>query len=269
MSMSYRNIVVMLLATACGGHPLQALLRGFGRNGLDAQATSRLLTLRHTFKSGVLVHVRLQNVLQALANSRTVDTNDTLHESAAAKLPASAVLRLLKGLRRILLAMPTPKPTVWTGYPANSTYTLELIQYKQAVVEKWCRERIKPIDVDLDVGCNTGSYSGVLAKYARQVIPIDADMPCIDEFYRCRENNVLSLVVDFTDPTPPGGWAQAEGQAFSERIRPDWSIWLAVIHHLAIDNGIKLDAVVQQIAASAEKMIVKFVAPEDDMVRAF
>lgn len=263
-----RTMLFPLLAAVYGEHGLQVLLRGFGRQGLDAKSTSRLIGWRKSFAPGVLVHVRLQSLLHGMSGGARAAPDAPGDNAAAAGLSAPALLSLLRSLRRALIAMPQPKSTPWTGYRVTSTYSEQQLQHKRAVVERWCQAYIRDTDVALDVGCNTGDYSDLLARHAHQVISIDADMPCVDEIYRRKASNILPLVIDFSDPTPAGGWALNEQLAFAERIRPDWSIWLAVIHHLAVHNGIRLDEVVRQIAQTSRTLIIEFVAPEDDMVRA-
>jgi len=120
----------------------------------------------------------------------------------------------------------------------------------------------------MDVGCNTGVYARLAAARARQVIAIDADMPCIDEIWRTAPPNILPLVVDFADATAPSGWALREQRAFSSRVRPYVSLWLAVVHHLAIRNGIRLEQVCRGILAVSPLLVIEFVDPEDEMVRA-
>jgi ribosomal protein L11 methylase PrmA len=186
----------------------------------------------------------------------------------SASITADSVLRLVAGLRRALIALPTPARTAWTGYRCTSTYSAEQSALKQAVIGQWCTAHVTRRHAALDVGCNTGDYSRLLADHAGLVIGIDADGPCIDEVYRQGLDNVLPLVVDAASPTPAVGWAYGEQSAFDARVRPDWSVWLAVIHHLAIHNGVRLDEVVRRMAATSPRLIVEFVAPEDAMVRA-
>lgn len=254
-----------LLACAYGRVSLNPLLKGSGRNGMTALLTSRLLRGTASFRPGVFTHVHLQRILQRFIDRFGMP--DLAKEQVSA-VSSMAVLNMVRGLRTALEKMPAPKPTAWTNYVTTSTYSAEQFERKQAVVAQWLASHVSPEDVVLDVGCNTGAYSRIAAAHARQVIAIDADMPCIDEIWRSAPSNLLPLVVDFADATPPGGWALREQHAFIDRVRPDISLWLAVIHHLAIHNGIRLPEVCREILRTSRLLIVEFVDPEDDMVKA-
>lgn len=260
-----RTMLFPLLSSCYGGVPLQVILKGFGPSGMDSPSAARLLRGRAIFKPGVWMHVRLQALLQRTADrQRGTSTGAEL----ATSMNGEAVLRMLAGLRTALLALPALSQSSWTDYRFTSTYTPEQIQAKHAIVEQWCRAHVRKDELALDVGCNTGEYSELLACHAGKVISIDADMSCIDRLYRRQIPGVLPLVVDAAAPTPASGWALAEQRDFMARVRPDWSIWLAVIHHLSIHNGVRLDAVVAWMLTISPRLIVEFVAPEDAMVRA-
>lgn len=260
-----RTMLFPLLASAYGRLPLQPLLKGHGLVGMDSATASRLLSGRASFKPGVLMHVHIQSWLQGLADRRR--SSGTANQLTAG-IGADAVLQMVAGLRRVLESIPTPAPTTWTGYRFTSTYTEAQLADKRKIIDSWCDTHMLSTDLVMDVGCNTGDFSEVLAGHAGQVISIDADMACIDDLYRRAVPRVLPLVVDASAPTPAAGWFLNEQQPFPQRARPDLSVWLAVIHHLAIHNGVRLDEVVRGIVGTSPQMIVEFVAPEDEMVRA-
>lgn len=260
-----QTMLFPLLSAAYGGMPLNTLLKGTGRLGITSALTSRLLGGRASFRSGVFVHVHLQRVLQSFIDR--FGMADLSQEQVSA-MSSQAVLNLVKSLRFALEKLPAPQQTAWTGYTRTSSYSEEQLERKRLLVETWLSMHIGRTDVVLDVGCNTGSYSRVAAAYARQVIAIDADMPCVDEIWRTAPSNILPLVVDIADQTPGGGWALSEQRPFLSRVQPDASLWLAVIHHLAIRNGIRLPEVCKEILKTSPLLIIEFVDPEDSMVQA-
>lgn len=260
-----RTMLFPLMVSAYAQQPLQTLLKGFGQAGLDSASAARMLRGWASFKPGVLMHVRLQAWLQRMADRQR---GPSAGSEFVATMGKDAVLRMVTGLRDALTAMPVPNPSGWTDYRFTSTYTAEQVSAKHAVVEQWCLAHVHKDDLAVDVGCNTGEYSELLAAHAGQVVSIDADMSCVDRLYQRRVPGVLPLVVDVAAPTPASGWALGEQRSFTERVRPDWSVWLAVIHHLSIHNGVRLDAVVAWMLTVSPQLIVEFVAPEDEMVQA-
>lgn len=259
-----RTMLFPLMASAHTGLPLTPLLRGHSLEGMPASTAAHLLKGRATLQPGVFLHVRLQAWLHASSHGKkAMPANE---RQLTDSVTADALKRMVRGIRRALEALPVPAKTAWTGYRTNSTYTEYQLEDKRATVDRWCAAGMTRSDTVLDVGCNTGDYSRLLAKHAGQVIGIDADAPCVDELYLAHQVNILPLVVDFSSQTAPAGWALGEQRAFRDRVKPDWSVWLAVIHHLAIHNGVRLDEVVREMAGTSSHLIVEFVAPEDEMV---
>jgi SAM-dependent methyltransferase len=259
-----RTMLFPLMASAHTGLPLTPLVKGHGLDGMPASTAARLLKGRASLRPGVLLHVRLQAWLHtASLAKKAIPANQ---RQLADHVTTDTVLRMMRGLRRALEALPTPAKTAWTGYRTTSTYTAKQLEDKRTTIDRWCAAGMTRAHTVLDVGCNTGDYSRLLAKHAKQVIGIDADAPCVDELYLAHQDNILPLVVDFSAQTAPAGWALGEQRAFRDRVKPDWSVWLAVIHHLAIHNGVRLDEVVREMANTSRDLIVEFVAPEDEMV---
>ena len=260
-----QTMLFPLFASAYGGVSMNLLLRGAGRSGLDAALTSRLLPSSAAVRSGVFTHVHLQRILQRFVDRFGMPA---LSNEQVATVSSRAVLSMVKKLRAAIERMPVPEATAWTGYVQTSTYTAEQFEQKKRLVSRWLVEHLGSDAVVLDVGCNTGAFSRLAATRARQVIAIDADMPCIDEIWCTAPSNVLPLVVDFADATPATGWALDEQKSFTQRVRPDASLWLAVIHHLAIHNGIRLAEVCRGILRTSRLLLIEFVDPEDEMVKA-
>lgn len=260
-----QTMLFPLLVSAYGGVPLNLVLKGCGRNGLPASLAAKWLRGRAAFRPGVFTHVRLQTWLQRFIDRFGMPA---LSEGQVSTVSADAVLRMVAGLRRVLQRMPTPASTAWSQYVGTSTYSVEQTDRKKALVEAWLGTKMPEPRVVLDVGCNTGTYAKVAAARVRQVIAVDTDMACVDELWRTRTPNILPLVVDLSDPTPAAGWALSEQRSFPSRVKPDVSLWLAVIHHLAVHNGIRLPEVVRRLLATSPWVVIEFVDPEDEMVRA-
>ena len=74
-------------------------------------------------------------------------------------------------------------------------------------------------------------------------------------------------MVDITNPTPPFGWRGRERAAFIDRVKPSFSTWLAVLHHLCLGLGLPLDQVVGLIYEFSEASVVEFVSLADPMAQ--
>lgn len=167
---------------------------------------------------------------------------------------------LIQGLK------PRQQPAVWANYYDQTILSNDYLTAKQQVLEEWLQS-LHPARV-IDVGCNTGSFSLLAAKYAKEVIAFDADAPSVDQlFCKTQSENIAgiySLVADFSNPTPALGWANAERSALLDRLRGDVVLALALVHHLAIAGNLPFHYLSECFARICTgRLIVEFVPKSD------
>ena len=78
-----------------------------------------------------------------------------------------------------------------------------------------------------------------------------------------REQNILPLFCDLTNPTPGLGWANKERGSFSQRGPVDLILALALIHHLAISGNLPLNYIAEYFSRLGSNLIIEFI-PKDD-----
>ena len=100
---------------------------------------------------------------------------------------------------------------------------------------------------------------------------VDGDHAVIDalarRLARQGEHVILPLVGDLADPSPGRGWRGAERRAFDDRGRPDLTLALALVHHLAITRNVPLAELVDWLAAAGGSVVVEWVEPSDPQAR--
>jgi hypothetical protein len=78
-------------------------------------------------------------------------------------------------------------------------------------------------------------------------------------------SNILPLCVDISDPTPAAGFRNAEHASFTERMRADLVVALALVHHLVLGKNLPLAGVARYFAELAgEHLLVEFVPLSDE-----
>jgi hypothetical protein len=82
-----------------------------------------------------------------------------------------------------------------------------------------------------------------------------------------KEQNILPLVLDLTNPSPALGWDNAERDSFGTRGPVDMVLALAVIHHLAISNNVPLSQLADFFAAHCKWLVIEFVPKSDSQVQ--
>lgn len=243
------------------GDLLRGRIAGFPVGELDVLATGRTV-----LRKGVPSHVKLRAALERRADSMSAGSRRTVGK---AELPRAAVARSLDKMRELVAGLTSQRPSRWSGYEEATPYATEEAEAKSAFVARAAAES-RGHDMALDVGANEGRYTRALAGHFGTVVAIDNDAGVVDAMYRSARADgfdVVSLVVDVTNPTPAFGWRGRERPAFVDRVRPDFATWLAVVHHLALTGGIPLDQLAALVVDLSEEAVVEFVSPEDPMVR--
>ena len=122
----------------------------------------------------------------------------------------------------------------------------------------------------IDLGANDG-YFGLLFNEDKLVIATDSDSNCINHLYLKIKGegkaNLLPLVINLTTPSPAIGWANAERESMSARLKADLVLALALIHHLAIANNVPLQMIADWLQPMAPYLIIEFVPKSDEKVK--
>jgi SAM-dependent methyltransferase len=250
-----------LIVQAYGGIPFRPWLRG-EMDGITPAQANRALGLRHKLRWAPLVHVTLQSWL---------DKSKLAEGLTEAPRPVSkrTLARLLGSLRGFVSKLkPRPEHSPWAVYGDDPGYQQEAQAAKCAFIERTL-DRVKPSMV-WDLGCNTGTYALLAARRSKAVVAMDRDEAAVSVLYRLAAQdapNVLPLVMDLCNPSPNRGWAQAERKGLAERGPADVVLCLALLHHLVLDAGIPLPAVLEWLAGIGRSAIIEYPSPEDPRVR--
>lgn len=236
-------------------------------DGLPIGVLGRLLRGRAGLRKGVLSHVRIRNFFESRAAG--MDTSDR-RDVGSATLARSAIVASMQKMRSLVAGLQSDAPSTWVDYESALPYEESAIAEKTRFVGDAARNAATK-GLAVDVGANAGRFTKLLAEHFDLVVGIDSDQGAIDGLYRSvhrtEVQNITPLVVDVTNPTPAFGWRSRERAALSERLRPDFATWLAVVHHLCLGVGIPLDEVVGQVFDFSSEAVVEFVAADDPMAR--
>jgi hypothetical protein len=121
-----------------------------------------------------------------------------------------------------------------------------------------------------DIGANVGTFSRISSQRDMFTIAFDLDPFAVEMNYRNMRaeniDNLLPLVMDFTNPSPGLGWANAERESLIKRGPADALLALALIHHLVIGNNIPLSKLASFFQANCIWLIIEFIPKEDPQV---
>ena len=256
-----------LLLQAYKGVPFQPWLRG-SLDGIGPQELRRVLSARDLLRPGVLAHVVLHARLERRHAESDRDVQGDLRRAGFRKeLIVANVRRLEKLVRRLRWE---PGRTEWSEYGATTSYTESDAARKEAFVREAAARRSRGLVWDL--GCNEGRHARIAAEHARTVVALDADAAVVDRLYRQLaaegSTGILPLVGDLTDPSPGLGWRGRERLPLEARGRPDLTLCLAVLHHVAIGGNIPVPEFLDWLAGLRTEVVLEFPTRDDPRVAA-
>jgi hypothetical protein len=257
-----------LMLTAFRGVPFQPWLRG-SLEGIAPADAARLLGRRDRLRRGVMTNV----VLHARLERRyaAVQGREVKRELRGAGFGAELVKANVRKMRKLVDRLRwEPGESAWTSYGEADGYAAPDREAKAAFVRVAAGRRARRLAWDL--GANDGDYARIAADAGcESVLAMDADHPTVELLYRALrdegERRILPLVMDVCDPSPARGWRGRERSALLDRGRPDLTLCLALVHHLAITRNVPLPDVVAWLHALGGDLVVEFPTREDPMVR--
>lgn len=260
------HFLAPLMLEAYAGIPFQRMLHG-KTDGVPIGDLNRLLRGRAGINKGILTHVRLRSLIERRAAGMGTEERRDVSKMA---LPTTAIARTMGKLRTLVADLESNAPSTWAGYEEALPYEVESTQSKADFVRD-AAMAASSHKLAIDVGANAGLFTKILSEHFDQVLGIDNDPGAIDALYastsEAQIDNLTPLVVDITNPTPAFGWRGKERLAFTDRVSPDFSSWLAVLHHLCLGIGIPLSEVVAQIFEFSSEAVVEFVDLADPMAQ--
>jgi ribosomal protein L11 methylase PrmA len=186
------------------------------------------------------------------------------------KLSRAGFIGIMNSLERAVKGLKwNPRDSEWSDYYLNTNYTSEAFEEKGEIVRKFLL-RSNPRTV-WDVGANTGRFSRLASDNGIETIAFDVDPAAVEKNYISvklnKEDNILPLVSDLTNPSPGIGWQNTERASLIERGPADTLIALALVHHLVISNNLSFSKIANFMQTVCEWLIIEFVPKRDSQVQ--
>lgn len=232
--------------------------------GIPLDLASRLLPIRTFFSPSLLSHLHFHAKAQQKFSGREISYKEH-------KINRKALFALVDNLKSTVEGMELRKvPTTWADYYEKGTYTPQALQNKKKLLKE-ILDRVGGRKI-WDLGANIGIFSEVAAEKAEFVLSLDFDPVAVEANYlKTKEKglkNVLPLVMDLSNPSPPLGWASRERYSLLERGPADVLLVLALIHHLVFSHNLPFSKIASFFSFSAGRVaVIEFVPPYDPQSR--
>ena len=235
-------------------------------DGVPLDLASQLLPGSTRFSFGLAVHIHQH----AAAQKRYAGKKVKLETATNARFNKMALLGLVDSLEGAVKGLNwKPAGTEWAEYYDATNYSDAAFEHKRELVGKFV-EHVQPKSV-WDMGANNGVFSRVAGDKGVFTLSCDIDPAAVEQNYRFvkekKEENLLPLVVDLTNPSPALGWSNEERQSLEQRGPADLVLALAVIHHLAISNNVPLPQLAAYFARLGSWLVIEFVPKSDSQVQ--
>lgn len=231
-------------------------------DGIPLELATKLLPGRAKFKPGFAMHIVL--------HGRAQKAKATEHKAPTQTVRQASLEAIVDSLERTVKKLkPRKAATEWGDYYDKTNYTANAADKKARAITKL----IQPLRVRtvLDLGGNNGRYSRVLNELGIFTVCSDIDPNAVEANYRFtrqnKENLMLPLLVDLTNPGGALGWANAEREPVHERLQSDVVMALALIHHLAISNNLPFSHIAEYFKKLGIYLVLEFVPKEDSQVQ--
>lgn len=268
---AYRQFCMLflypLMFQAFKGIHFQPWLRG-AIDGITPGQARAVMSARDRLRRGVLTNVHLHSRLElryAALEGRTAKA-----QVRRAGFNSELILANVRRLRKLVARLDwDPGSSGWTDYREASTHLHADAEDKAAFVAGGAGAHHRRLVWDL--GANDGAYARIAARSADHVLAMDVDHPTVERLYRAlreeEEKRILPLVMDVCDPSPALGWRGRERGTLADRGRPDLTLCLALVHHMAITRNVPLREIVDWLASLGGTVLVEFPERTDPMVQ--
>jgi hypothetical protein len=232
-------------------------------DGPPLDLVSSLLPLTSRLHPSLLVHLHLHARAQARHGGAAI----------AGRAPSAFTKRAMLGLVEHLesaIGRLTYKAagTTWADYYANTNYTEASMAEKHRLVARMVQDA-RP-STAWDLGANTGAFSRLAADAGAYTLAIDGDPAAVERAALAgqahKEQRILPLVMDLTNPTGALGWAHEERSSLADRGPADLVLALGLIHHLTLSNHVPFGMTAEFFARLGRTLVIEFVPATDSQV---
>ncbi len=230
-------------------------------NGIPSENVVKLLPKKCKYSIFNYLHLYLLNKVKHKKSNNTTQ----LYNYSKQKM-----LNLVEHLMQKIVSLELPKlQTEWNNYYDTTIINQTYLQHKKQIVENWAAD-ITNKKV-LDIGCNDGVFSVIMAKQNNFVFATDYDVRCINkavaDVVATNSTTIQPMVLDIMHPSTNQGFFNTERKGFFERTEVEVVLMLAVIHHLVITKNLTFAIVASQLQAIAQILIIEYVPKQDEKVQ--
>jgi hypothetical protein len=231
-------------------------------DGIPLDLASTLLPKRTYLNLSVALHIHLHAKSQKRYSKKD--------QKPSWRISREKLIALIDNLEKTVRKTNLKKEdTEWASYYEETNYSAPSFEEKKNIIAEFL-ESASPKTV-WDLGGNTGEFSRLASTKGIETISFDIDPMAVQKNYleirEKKEERILPLLLDFTNPSPAIGWNNEERMSLQERGPADLIMALALIHHLAISNNTPLAMIAETLSKLCTHLIIEFIPKTDSNVK--
>jgi len=234
-------------------------------DGIPLDLVSKLLPITTYFNLMLLFNIHIHAKSQSSWADKQININKQKVNISKMQLEA-LIDNLYFGINKLSL---NGVKTEWGDYYNFTNYDKKAFNDKSKIINKMIK-KINPKTV-WDMGANDGYFSRIAADHGAKTIAFDIDPVAVEKNYlkikERKERNILPILLDLVNPTADYGWSNEERIAIIKRGPADIVMALALVHHLAIGNGLPIRKIAKFFSKISKFLIIEFVPKNDSQVK--
>ncbi|HUM97338.1 MAG TPA: hypothetical protein PK275_05750 [Chitinophagaceae bacterium] len=231
-------------------------------DGIPLSVTAKLLPTKTKYSLHTYLHIHLH----AKISKKTAGKSER-----EVRFSKNKFLNLIQSLELLIRRLKTPTiPTQWSAYYDEAINRNGYLEQKKKIITNWLS--LNPqIKSAADIGANQGVFSLLLSEKKINTLAADFDPSCINNLYQQIKKQTLQfiqpIIFDLSNPSPAIGVQNNERESFTERLKVDLVMVLAILHHLAIGKNIPFAQLASYFSTIAPLLIIEFIPKEDEKVK--
>jgi len=178
-------------------------------------------------------------------------------------------LRIVDHLENVIKSLTSSvvNQSVWNLYYEEEILNEQYLNRKKELVKAMVKADDKNV---IDLGCNRGLFSNLVANTNRNIVAADDNAYSISKLYkevRQNENWILPLCIDLMNPPGDAGFGNAERKVFYQRMSFDLCLSLALVHHICIGKNVPFEKLAVFLSQVAKNLIIEFIPKQDEKVQ--
>ncbi|MCF7820190.1 MAG: SAM-dependent methyltransferase [Candidatus Pacebacteria bacterium] len=237
-------------------------------DGIPLDLASKSLPQSTKFKLFFLTHIHLHAKAQKRFSKDEKQAKKIQDNKRV--MGKNSLLALIENLEKGISKLKLKNfKSEWKDYYNFTNYSSKSFAFKKDVVIKFL-DKIQPKTV-WDLGANNGEFSRLASSKGILTCAFDIDYNAVEKNYqkllKDKDENILPLFLDLTNPSSDLGWAHSERESLAKRGPADMTFALALIHHLAISNNLPFIKIAKYFAKLGKYLVIEFVPKEDSQVQ--